>query len=96
MIDEIDDAHEKSALQHGERKSNRQDNACGTANISNFKQSRRINFQQKEIQNEQKLFRLFSALLLVTLILSACGTAAPAPEDITLKVPFTIWRYYER
>jgi NitT/TauT family transport system substrate-binding protein len=39
----------------------------------------------------KNVLRLFSTLLLVTLILSACGTAAPAPERPPLKIAFTIW-----
>jgi NitT/TauT family transport system substrate-binding protein len=42
---------------------------------------------------KKNIFRIFSTLVLVTLILSACGSAPkqhPA-EDITIKVPFTIW-----
>ena len=39
----------------------------------------------------KNIFCLFSALLLVTLVLSACGTAAPASERPPLRVEYSAW-----
>ena len=39
----------------------------------------------------KKIFRLFSTLLLFTLVLSACGGAAPAVENPPLKVGWSLW-----
>ena len=39
----------------------------------------------------KNIFRIFSALLLVTLFLSACGTVPPKPERPPLVVEYSAW-----
>ena len=39
----------------------------------------------------KNVFQLFSALLLVTLALSACGSPAPEPERPPLRVEYSAW-----
>jgi hypothetical protein len=45
----------------------------------------------KEFQDEQILFRLVTAILLGTLVLSACGSSATAPERPPLVVEYSTW-----